>query len=102
VFIRNIIPDGKKLATYGQCQWHLTSVAISVFPIILSCLILHMSHLQLLVVVNVQQPITCTKHIFRFCKHKELQIMNNTLLNETNRCRVFPFPVTEINVMSVV
>jgi hypothetical protein len=36
VFIRNIIPDGKKLAKYGQCQWDLTSVAISVFPVILS------------------------------------------------------------------
>jgi hypothetical protein len=28
VFIRNIIPDGKKLATFGQCQWDRTSVAI--------------------------------------------------------------------------
>jgi len=31
-----VMPDGKKLATYGQCQWDLTSVAISVFPLILS------------------------------------------------------------------
>ena len=36
VFIRNIKVDGKKLATYGQCQWGLTSVAISVFPLNLS------------------------------------------------------------------
>jgi len=30
-----VMPDGKKLATYGQCRWDLTSGAISVFPLIL-------------------------------------------------------------------
>jgi hypothetical protein len=57
VYVRNIIPDGKKLATYGQCQWDLTSVAFSVTPFILRRLILQMSRLQLSVAVHVKQPV---------------------------------------------